>query len=66
LEIKDKNHKRSDKKCIVRMKCFLYINEIINKSYLYQEYKQEQEDIMVKKNGRKIRERKIVQYFGLV
>lgn len=66
LENKDKNHKRWEKESAVRMKCFLYIHDIIKKSHLYQEYKQEYEDVLIKRNGRKIKEKKIVQYFGLV
>jgi hypothetical protein len=44
----------------------LFIDEIIKKSHLYQEYKQEIQNIEIKKDGKKIQVSKKVKYFGLV
>lgn len=49
LENKDKQHKRSDDEIVIRYKCFLLINKIIENSHLYQEYKQETQDVLVKR-----------------
>ncbi len=66
LENKDKRHKRTEKEIRMRYKCFLLIDRIIEKSHLYQEYKQELQDIITKKNWRKIRSPMKVKYFWLV
>jgi len=50
LENKDKQHKRTEDQVRIRYKCFLLIDKIITKSYLYQEYKQETQEIVVKRN----------------
>jgi len=50
LENKDKKHKRADKEIFIRYKCFLLVDKIIEKSHLYQEYKQEMQDVVVKKD----------------
>jgi hypothetical protein len=44
----------------------LLVDEIIKKSHLYQEYKQEIQNIEIKKNGKKIIVSKKVKYFGLI
>lgn len=49
LENKDKKHKRTEEEINIRYKCFVLINKLIEKSHLYQEYKQEVQDILIKK-----------------
>lgn len=50
LENKDKRHKRAEKEILIRYKCFLLVDRIIEKSHLYQEYKQEIQNIITKNN----------------
>jgi len=66
LDNKDKKHKRTDDQIKIRYKSFLLVDEIIKKSHLYQEYKQEIQNIEIKKNGKKIIVSKKVKYFGLI
>ncbi len=66
LDNKDKKHKRTPDETKIRYKSFLFIDEIIKKSHLYQEYKQEIQDVEIKKNGKKIKVSKKVKYFGLI
>ncbi len=66
LENKDKKHKRSMDEVLIRYKCFLLIDKIIKKSFLYQEYKQEIEDVFVKRKWKKVKINSKVKYFGLI
>gem|GEM_PF-2552516 len=66
IERKDKKHKRTEKQMAMRYLCFLSIKEILESSKLYQEYKTGTEHIIIKKNGKKIREKRMVQYYGFV
>ena len=66
LENKDKHHKRPEKEAEMRMKCFLSIDRIIKQSCLYQEYKQELEDVIIKKYWKRIKVPRKVNYYGLV
>jgi len=49
LENKDKKHKRTDEGITIRYKCFMLIDQLIEKSHLYQEYKQEMQEILIKR-----------------
>lgn len=66
LENKDKSHKRENKDYTIRMRCFLCIHDIIKKSHLYQEYKKELDDVVIKKNWKKVKIKKTVEYFWLI
>lgn len=50
----------------IRLKSFVLIDKIITQSHLFQEYKTELEDIIIKKNGKKIFEKREVKYYALV
>ncbi|MDR0859652.1 MAG: hypothetical protein LBO09_01350 [Candidatus Peribacteria bacterium] len=47
----------------MRFLCFLNAKNIIEKSYLYQEYMAETIEVEIKKNGNKIREKRLAQYY---
>ena len=49
LENKDKKHKRTEDEMLIRYKCFMFIDQLIEKSHLYQEYKQEIQEVFVKR-----------------
>lgn len=66
LENKDKNHKRTEDESNMRYKCFLLIDRIIENSHLYQEYKQEMQDVLIKKKWKKISVPTKVKYFWLI
>jgi len=66
LENKDKNHKRDKNQIDIRYKCFLLIDKIIKKSFLYQEYKEELQDVLIKKKWKKVKVAMKVKYFWLV
>lgn len=66
LENKDKRHKRAEKEILIRYKCFLLVDRIIEKSHLYQEYKQEIQNIITKNNWRKVESPMKVKYFWLI
>jgi len=66
LENKDKNHKRTEKEILIRNKCFLLIDKIIEKSHLYQEYKQEEQNILIKKKWKKSDVSMKLKYYWLI
>ena len=66
LENKDKYHKRTEDQLKIRYKCFLLIDQIITKSYLYQEYKQETQEVLIKKHWKKQKILAKVKYYWLV
>jgi hypothetical protein len=63
LEWKNRNHKRPMREAFVRLICFMDVPYILQRSHIYQEYRETCEEIQVKKNGRILKERKIVRYY---
>ena len=66
IEWKNKNHKRDQSESYVRYLCFLHIPMILEKSWLYQEYREEMIDISVKRRWKYIKEKKVVQFYWFV
>ena len=67
ITFKDKKqHRRSNQEIAMRFLCFLSVKQILEKSQLYQEYKACDENIEIKKNGKNIIEKRLVQYYGFV
>ena len=64
IEWKNQNHKRTPRESYVRYLCFLNIVHILNNSKLYQEYREWSELVEIKRHGKKVKERKIVHYYG--
>jgi hypothetical protein len=48
---------------MIRFTCFLDVEEIITKSHLYQEYREREETIKVRKYGKTTKEIKKAEYF---
>ena len=66
LSHKDKKHKRTQQEQAMRFLCFLSVEEILKKSHLYQEYREDIEEIVCKKNGVDVKEKRMVAYYGFV
>ncbi len=66
LDMKDRNHARSEQEKSVRYDCFLYIHYIVENSHLAQEWKIWQQYEVVKKFGKKEKQMLKVEHFWLV
>ena len=66
ITYKDAKHRRSENEQIVRFQCFLDVETIIKKSHLYQEYRDKEETVKVRKHWVNYKEIKKVEYFWLV
>ena len=66
LEWKRKNHKRTKKEAYIRYLCFLQIKFILNKLWLYQEFREEEREKEIKRKWKKIKEKKIVYTYWFV
>lgn len=63
---KSKKHIRDDHEIDMRCLCFLDVDKIIKKSWTCQEYRTWIEEVSIKKNWKKIKEKRIVEYFWFV
>jgi hypothetical protein len=50
----------------MRYLCFKHIKYILNNSILYQEYKEELKEFSIKRKWKKVKVKKIVEYFWIV
>lgn len=66
IEWKNKNHKRPLKESYIRYLCFLHTAYILNNLKLYQEFREEFQDFVLKRKWKNIKERKIVELFWFV
>ena len=66
LTYKDKHHKRSQQEIKMRSICFLSVEKIIKKSGTYQEHLCENEEIVIKKYGKKQKVIRKTEYIWLV
>ena len=65
-EWKNKNHKRTMEESFVRYLCFFHLEHILSNSKLYQEFRECFQDFEVKKNWKKVKQRKIVELYWFV
>lgn len=63
IEWKSKNHKRPNKEIYIRYLCFLHTVFILNKSNLYQEFREEMQEFEIKRKWKKVKDRKIVNLY---
>lgn len=66
ITYKDAKHRRPESEQIVRFQCFLNVEEVVRKSHLYQEHIVKEETVKVRKYGETKKEKRFVEYFGLV
>lgn len=66
ITYKDEKHRRNDKEQMIRFTCFLDVGEILTKSHLYQEYREREETLKVRKYGKTTKEIKKAEYFWFV
>ena len=66
LEWQREWHKRSKNEAFMRYLCFKHIKYILNNSILYQEYKEELKEFSIKRKWKKVKVKKIVEYFWIV
>lgn len=66
LEWQRENHRRSANESFMRYVCFKHIKYILNNLELYQEYKEEMREFFIKKKGKKVKQKRIVEYFWFV
>ena len=66
ITYKDDKHRRSEQEQIERFKCFLRVETIIKKSYLYQEFMTREEIVKVRDHWVTKKQKKLVEYYWLV
>ena len=66
IEWQRENHRRDTWDSFIRYICFKHIKYILNNSKLYQEYKEEMREFFIKKKWKKIKQKRIVEYFWFV
>ncbi len=66
IEWKSKNHKRPIKEAYIRYLCFLSTTYILNNLKLYQEFREEFQFFEIKRNNKKVTEKKIVCLYWFI
>jgi len=66
IENKNKKHKRSKQEAFIRYLCFMNFDYIIKNSYLYQDFNEEYNQVIIKKKKWKVIENRLVKFYWLI